>query len=83
MSLQAFIQRQAQQQQREAAEIANSTALTLEQVLANIRNTQHPSHHRSLRAQAAAWYKQGYYMRSNNAWYSNVEGVVRRKYSTV
>ena len=34
--------------------------LTLQQVLKQVY-LQHPCHHRSMRAQAAAWYKQGYY----------------------
>jgi hypothetical protein len=57
--------------------------LTLEQVLANIRNgIQHPSHHRSLRAQAAAWYKQGYYMLEDGYWYLWDRGQHVRKYYT-
>ncbi len=57
--------------------------LTLQQVLANIRNgIQHVSHHRSLRAQAAAWYKKGYYMREDGMWYSEVGGKEYRKYYT-
>jgi hypothetical protein len=57
--------------------------LTLQQVLATIRNgIQHPSHHRSLRAQAAAWYKQGYYMREDGHWYITVGNKEYTKYST-
>ncbi len=57
--------------------------LTLQQVLAKIRNgIQHPSQHRSLRAQAAAWYKKGYYMREDGMWYSEVAGEEYRKYYT-
>ncbi len=55
--------------------------LTLQQVLQRVL-LQHPTHHRSLRAQAAAWYKKGYYMRDDGYWYSEVCGKEYRKYYT-
>jgi len=55
--------------------------LTLQQVLAQVR-TQHPCQQRSLRAQAAAWYKQGYYKRTDGYWYSMHGGKEYRKYYT-
>ena len=58
-----------------------SQRLTLQQVLQQVR-LQHPSHHRSLRAQAAAWYKQGYYMREDGYWYSWDGNKEYRKYYT-
>jgi hypothetical protein len=80
MSLELFMQRAAQQQQREAAEIADSTAFTLEQALA-YNKAKIPTARQSTK-QIKNWYAQGYVLRSNNLWYSNVGGVVRRKYYT-
>ena len=68
----------AQQSKRNAEEIANSVQLTLEQALAHKR----ASNSRQSTLQIKNWYKQGWHMRSNGGWYSDVGGVVRRKYST-
>lgn len=55
---------------------------TLAQVLTDIRNYAHPAHKRSLRAQAAAWYKRGYYKKTDGYWYSEHGGKEYRKYYT-
>ena len=58
--------------------------LTLQQVLAAYRTRYSTDQQmwRSARAQAAAWYKQGYYMREDGQWYGAHGGVEYRKYYT-
>jgi hypothetical protein len=68
----------AQQNARDAAMVANSVELTLEQALAHKK----ANNDRQSTLQIKNWYKQGWHMRSNGGWYANVGGKVRRKYST-
>jgi hypothetical protein len=56
--------------------------LTLAQVRAQIRATQHPSQHRSACAQVGRFYAQGYYMKDDGVFYITIGGKEYRKYST-
>jgi hypothetical protein len=56
--------------------------LTLAQVRAKIRATQHPSQHRSACAQVGRFYAQGYYMKDDGYFYHTVGDKEFRKYST-
>ena len=56
--------------------------LTLAQVRAKIRATQHPSQHRSACAQVGGFYAQGYYMKTDGLFYITVGGKEYVKYYT-
>ena len=56
--------------------------LTLAQVRAKIRATQHPSQHRSACAQAGRFYARGYYMKTDGLFYITVGGKEYVKYYT-
>lgn len=56
--------------------------LTLAQVRAQIRATQHPSQHRSACAQVGRFYAQGYYMKDDGCFYITVGGKEYPKYYT-
>lgn len=71
----ALIKRIEQQKAQHDYEAANSTALTLEEALAEKGRTQHAT-------QIKNWYAQGYYKKSNGYWYDNFGGREMRKYST-
>jgi hypothetical protein len=56
--------------------------LTLAQVRAQIRATQHPSQHRSACAQVGRFYAQGCYMKTDGLFYITVGGKEYVKYYT-
>ncbi len=56
--------------------------LTLAQVRAQIRATQHPSQHRSACAQVGRFYAQGYYMKEDGRFYTTVGNKEYVKYYT-
>ena len=56
--------------------------LTLAQVRAQIRATQHPSCHRSACAQVGGFYAQGYYMKADGRFYITVGDKEYVKYYT-
>ncbi len=56
--------------------------LTLAQVRAKIRATQHPSQHRSACAQVGRFYAQGYYMKTDGLFYITIGGKEYVKYYT-
>jgi hypothetical protein len=56
--------------------------LTLAQVRAQIRATQHPSVQRSACAQVGRFYAQGYYMKTDGRFYTTVGGKEYLKYYT-
>ena len=56
--------------------------LTLAQVRAQIRATQHPSNHRSACAQVGRFYAEGYYMKTDGLFYITVGGKEYLKYYT-
>ena len=60
----------------------SQTVLTLKQVRAQIRATQHTTVVRSACAQAGRFYSQGYYQKTDGYYYSTVAGKEYRKYYT-
>lgn len=56
--------------------------LTLAQARAKARANQHPSQRRSIAAQVGRFYEQGYYMKEDGKFYTNVDGKEYAKYYT-